>query len=231
MHCDGDLGDPIRVVIIEKETNPGESLADALSHQKGVYVSGSYPDVESAPKVICDPGDFIIMIDCVPPYIDGIAFMKKLKTNNSEAKVIILSDATGEEIVMETFKAGARAYLPRDVKITELVHTIRTVHNGEVVIGTGMLVRFINYMARLRESQGACSPLCEEEKSLLVYAGMGWTDREIARRMLTNVAVIRARFKRVFKKLSARDRTNAVIRAIQVGEISLEDLGQEPPVN
>lgn len=217
----------IRVAIVEDQTLFRESLIEALSGEPDIEVSGSYPDAESALESLRSSQCHIAIVDYVLPNMNGIALARKLKEANSKVSVIILSVVVHEKCLMEAFEAGVMAYLPKDADMEDLVRALRSVHNGEVVISPKICGKFIDYVGRLKDPSAGNPILTDEEKKLLICAGKGLANKEIAQRLNTTISAIKTKFQRLFRKLQAKDRTNAVIKAVQIGAISFCDADPE----
>lgn len=215
--------EPIRIAVIEDQTILRETLVRFLSQEDNIQVVGDFPDAESAMTFFQTSHCDIAIIDRLLPGMDGIAFIKKLKGFNSGVKTIVLSVLSREENIMEAFEAGVMGYLSKESYMKELVDAIRTVNRGEAVLSPKICKRFVEYCAKRKEEPCEKPALTETEVELLKMACEGHSNKEIAAALRTTTAHVKNSFHRLFRRIDARDRTHAVIKAVRMGLIKVEE--------
>ncbi|MFY9263776.1 MAG: response regulator transcription factor [Actinomycetaceae bacterium] len=137
-------------------------------------------------------------------------------------KVIILTTFDEDEYVMEAIDAGASGFLVKDAPTESMIEAIRTVHRGDGVIAPSTTKRLIDRIAAesLRSSQTRpelLEPLTEREREVLYLIARGLSNLEIAAELYVAEATVKTHVGRIFTKLGARDRVQAVVLAYEAG--------------
>lgn len=148
-------------------------------------------------------------------------FVSRLLAVSPEVRTIILSDEGLEDGVLQAFKIGAWAYLPRDLSQAELIRAVRQVAQGKVVIGCALQP---GQLLRLRDlSQGSVAlelPLSQREETVVRAMAAGDTDSQIAKNLGVSVPTIKTHVRSILRKTNSRNRTAAIARAFRVGVLS-----------
>ena len=211
------------------------ALADdqALVRNGFSLVINSQPDME----VVMEAGDGaqalerlslvpadIILMDVRMPHMNGIEATSKIaKTefpHGVTPKIIILTTFDLDEYMMSAIEAGASGFLLKDAPPDEMLHAIRTVHRGEAVIAPSSTKRLVDYLAAEAVQARMINPqlvagLSEREQEVLTLAAKGLSNREIAQKLFLAEATVKSHISRIFAKLGARDRVQAVVIAYQ----------------
>jgi DNA-binding NarL/FixJ family response regulator len=164
----------------------------------------------------------IALIDKGLPGMNGIEAMKELRKRNGDARFIIISACCKEEDVMEALSAGANGYLPKDTGLSELIDSIGLVRRGETVLGGKIARSVMNYARAMKDRPSKALRLTDEQAGILLLAAQGCANKEIADRTGLSIDTVKLRLKETFRRLDARDRTHAVVKAVQHGLITLE---------
>lgn len=160
------------------------------------------------------------------PHMNGIEATSKIaKTefpHGVTPKIIILTTFDLDEYMMSAIEAGASGFLLKDAPPDEMLHAIRTVHRGEAVIAPSSTKRLVDYLAAEAVQARMINPqlvagLSEREQEVLTLAAKGLSNREIAQKLFLAEATVKSHISRIFAKLGARDRVQAVVIAYQAG--------------
>lgn len=214
-----------RIILVEDQTILRETLVVALSKEKDFEVIGHWDDAETALEFFHINSCDIVLTDRMLPGIDGLTFTKMLKEINPSIKVLMLSMVDKEESILEAFHAGVDGYMPKDVSINELIDGIRNITSGDSVLGKRVTGRFVRYITNLKNEQLKQPEnefFSDDELLMLKLARDGFSNKEIATELNIPLPTVKFRFHEVFRKLGAKDRTNAVIKAIKSGFIALK---------
>lgn len=156
------------------------------------------------------------------PSIDGVEATWRLREMWSEARVIILTTFDDDEYVFEGLRAGAVGYLLKDTSGQALAEAIRTVAAGRALIEPSIARKVLAEFARLKPpvrtiDDGLAEPLSEREREILRLVAAGLTNREIADRLSLAEGTVKNHVTRVLFKMGVRDRTQAALRARELG--------------
>jgi two-component system response regulator DegU len=158
--------------------------------------------------------------------MDGLTATRSIKRSFPEISVLILTMHENEDYLLEAVKAGAAGYVLKDAPQEELVTAIRKVLEGETTLNrrlaTGLLKRLAN------DARGAAAlnidarralpahPLTARELEVLEQVALGQTNREIAEEFVISVGTVKNHVEHLIAKLEASDRTQAVVRALEL---------------
>jgi DNA-binding NarL/FixJ family response regulator len=133
--------------------------------------------------------------------------------------------------VVNAIKAGARAYVSKDVDIEELFAAIRAVARGEYLIAPSIAAKVLSELHLTGPdplSASAVRPLTESEMAVLRLVAQGIENEEIAQRLMLSVYTVANRLRNIYGKLHVTNRTQAALYALRHGWASLEDGGEAP---
>lgn len=213
----------IRIILIEDHTVLRETIAIALNMENEFDVIGHWGSGEDALKSVADKEFDIAVVDRMLPGMDGIVLTKRIREKYPDASVIMLSMVNEEQRILEAFEAGVRGYLLKDVPISEVIDSIKRVHRGEMVIQKSLTENLITFFSRIRDSKGFHDILTDEQMKVLTHASEGLTNKEIADKLGLPLPIIKLRFREIFHKLNARHRTHAIMKAVKLGILTIEE--------
>jgi DNA-binding NarL/FixJ family response regulator len=133
--------------------------------------------------------------------------------------VLIVTTFALDEYVYAGLRAGASGFLLKDARPEELVAGIRAVASGDAVVAPRLTRKLMEAYASsfVPASSVDLGPLSDREREVLVAIGQGWTNTEIAERLVLTESTVKKHVGRVLAKLGARDRIQAVIVAYDAG--------------
>ncbi|MGM0631647.1 MAG: response regulator [Pseudomonadota bacterium] len=209
----------IRVMIAEDQTLVREGLRSLLDLSERATVVGEVADGSEVLDGVRQCLPDVILMDIRMPRTDGIEALRLLRAAGIDIPCIILTTFDDHELVLKGLRAGARGYLLKDVTLESLVNAIVTVHAGETLIQPGLTERVIQ---GLRQTEGlepvlAAETLTRRETEVLRLMAGGYSNREIALAMHRSEGTIKNQVSSILEKLGVRDRTQAVLRAINSG--------------
>jgi len=185
-----------------------EALLNTIAGFKVIVKAGSGKEAIDMHREI-NPD--ITLMDIKLPDLDGISALKKILAENPEAKMIMLTTYMGEDDIYRAFSAGARAYILKDVPISDLEKVIRKVYEGKKVISPEIA-------AILAEKVGSSS-LTPRELDILNCMAKGLSNDEICRKLFISLSTVKTHITGILNKLQAKNRSEAVARAIEKGII------------
>ncbi|MDH6135639.1 DNA-binding NarL/FixJ family response regulator [Kitasatospora sp. MAA4] len=167
----------------------------------------------------------VILMDVRMPGMDGIEATRRIIAAGGRSRILVLTTFDLDEYAHAALRAGASGFLLKDALPEELLAGIRAVASGDAVIAPALTRRLLDaYAHRLPTSApdpDADHPrlraLTEREREILVAIGRGWTNGEIAERLVLSESTVKTHVGRVLAKIGARDRVQAVILAYDLG--------------
>ncbi|MEU5725943.1 response regulator transcription factor [Micromonospora sp. NPDC047738] len=167
----------------------------------------------------------VILMDVRMPGMDGIEATRRIVAAGDRSRVLVLTTFDLDEYAHAALRAGASGFLLKDARPEELLAGIRAVAEGDAVIAPALtrrlLDRFAGQLAASSSPSGRTDPrlasLTDREHEILVAIGSGWTNREIAERLVLSESTVKTHVGKVLAKIGARDRVQAVIFAYDQG--------------
>lgn len=154
----------------------------------------------------------VTLMDLQLPGVSGFDAIRQIRSEDANARIIVLTMFQGQEDIYRALSAGASAYLLKDTLADNLIRVIREVHKGHVtreIVGT-------TRVATLHTSVTA------REVQVLQLLARGMRNKEIAGRLGISEETIQAHMKSIFTKLDVHDRTAALAIAIRQGIVHLD---------
>ncbi len=205
---------PISVLIVDDHPVVRRGLRVLLEVQDGIEVVGEAGEAETALALAAEHAPDVILLDLKLPGLDGIAVLGELKARGSAARVLVLTSATEPASASLAIRSGAAGVLYKDVDPDALVHAIRSVHDGHLLLAAeaaGTLVR----SAGGPGPEAGLDALTAREREVLAQLAEGRSNREIARALQVSEKTVKAHVSAVLAKLGVQDRTQAALLAVR----------------
>jgi DNA-binding NarL/FixJ family response regulator len=176
----------------------------------------------------------VVLMDVRMPGMDGIEATRRIVEAGGRSRILMLTTFDLDEYAHAALRAGASGFLLKDAHPEELLAGIRAVAEGDAVIAPALTRRLLDAFAQHLNSgspdgQGPADArldtLTEREREILVAIGHGWTNGEIADRLVLSESTVKTHVGRVLAKIGARDRVQAVIFAYDLGLTRPNTLG------
>ena len=209
----------IRVCIVEDQTLVREGLRSLLSMIDDVEVVAEAEDGEAALQIIPEIHPDVVLLDVRMPGKSGLEVLADLSSAGWLPPTLILTTFDDDAALLESLKAGAKGFLLKDVSLARLTDAIRTLAAG----GDLILPALTEHLGRGRELPHFdfdClpdpDPLTEREIEVLRLLARGYSNREIADALDIAEGTVKNHISHVLSKLGVRDRTRAVLKALEL---------------
>jgi DNA-binding NarL/FixJ family response regulator len=218
------MGDSIRVLLVDDQKLMREGLRVLLELEPDLQVVGEAENGATALEAYATYQPAVVLMDVRMPGMDGVEATWRLRERWPAARIIILTTFDDDEYVFEGLRAGALGYLLKDVSGTDLAQAIRTVAAGGALIEPSVAQKVLAEFARLAPPArspdvGLPEPLSEREREILDLLAQGFSNREIGARLSLAEGTVKNYVTTILQKLGVRDRTQAAIRAKELGMI------------
>ena len=212
----------ITVVIADDQTLFREGIKDLLENEKKITVIGEAADGREALRLVKKLKPNVILLDIKLPHMDGIEATRQIHKDCPTTNVLILSSYEDEAHVMEAIQAGANGYLSKMLPASELVNALKTFANQGVMIPQPVMSKLIEGLRQMgsADSEASLVALTKTEIKVLSNLGQGQSNKEIAGSLACSVKTIKNHLNSMFQKLSVSNRTEAVVKGIDMGLIS-----------
>jgi DNA-binding NarL/FixJ family response regulator len=218
------MTEPIRILLVDDQKLMREGLRILLELEPDLQVVGEAGDGQAGMEAYAELQPDVVLMDVRMPGMDGVEATWRLHERWPDARVVILTTFDDDEYVFEGLRAGAMGYLLKDVSGHDLAQAVRTVAAGGVLIQPSVARKVVAEFARVapparNADAGLAEPLSEREVDILRLLAQGLTNRQIADRLSLAEGTVKNYVTTVLGKLGARDRTQAALRARELGLI------------
>jgi DNA-binding NarL/FixJ family response regulator len=213
---------PVRVLLVDDQALFREALSTLLEVRPEIEVVGEAGDGDVALRRTADLRPDVVLMDLHMPVLDGIAATRRLRVEHPDVRVLALTTFDDDEDVFAALRAGAVGYLLKDVSGDRLVEALLAAARGESVLQPSVATRVLARLAQLPDdapprAQPLVVPLSERELGVLRLLAEGGSNREIAGALFLAEGTVKNHVTNVLAKLGARDRTQAALRARELG--------------
>ena len=218
--------DKISILLADDHVLVREGTRRLLEREDDLHVVGEAGDGEEAVRLATKLQPDVAIIDIAMPKLNGIEATKQIKKLCPATAVLILTAYDDDQYVFALLEAGAAGYLLKNVRGRELIEAIRQVNAGESVLHPVIARKVIDRFARPSSEppeEHALDKLTQRELEVMKLAAKGITNREIAQELSLSARTVQAHLSTIFSKMQVSSRTEAVVRALQKGWITIGD--------
>lgn len=217
MTSDDKLADPIRIVIVDDHPLVRERLAELINREPDLMVSGEAEDRQNALETIERVQPQLAIIDLSLKNSLGIELIKDLQARSPEILILVVSMQDEMIHAERCIRAGARGYITKQEASRHVMQAIRRVLSGEIylsrTVASQVLSRSLGHKSDTDVSS-AVSLLTDRELQVFELTGKGHNTRQIAEFLQLEVKTIETYRARIKEKLSLKDGTELLQRAI-----------------
>ena len=211
-----------RIVIADDQALFREGLRTLLSIRSDMEVVGEAADGDEAVALVETLRPNVVLMDLRMPNVDGIQATARIRAHWPDIPVLVLTTFDDDANLFGALKAGAAGYLLKDVSSETLVSAIQAATRGESFLQSTVTGRVVAAFARLMDSRGPVAEalvlsLSPREREIVSLLGSGASNKEIADRLNLAEGTVKNHVTNILAKLDVRDRTQAAIRARQLG--------------
>lgn len=215
---------PITLLIVDDHALFREGLRALFAAQPDIHVLGEAADGEEALAQAAALRPDVILMDIHMPGLNGLEATRRLLQSPAAAApaILMLTMAEEDASVFAAMRAGARGYILKGARHTDILHAIRAVAGGQVIFGPGLAARLMTYFDNLAHGPRPPGPdplpeLSDREREVLQRMALGDSNKEIADRLVISGKTVSNHITNIFSKLQVATRAEAIQRARQAG--------------
>jgi DNA-binding NarL/FixJ family response regulator len=216
---------PSRIVVADDHPLIRHALTTTIDEQPDLEAVGEATDGLEAEELCCRFQPELVLMDVLMPRMDGLEATRRIKRESPRTSVLVLSAIEDPNYLSEALKAGAAGYVRKGATTQETIGAVRKVLEGESSLdqelATQLLKRLIEDPKPEQNgiAKGDSPPrlLSAREREVLELVAGGYTNHQIARKILISVSTVKKHVRNVICKLGVSDRTQAAVRAVELG--------------
>ena len=211
--------DSLRILVVDDHDDFRHGLEAMLAAADSVEVVGSAGNGRAAVDLALALQPDVILMDLHMPLLNGVEATAQIVQSSPHIGVLVLTMMEDEDSVFAAVRAGARGYLLKGARRSEILRSIEAVGAGEVIFGPGIADRMVTYFraVRTRPTAQVFPQLTERERVILGRIAEGLENAEIARELGLSVKTVRNHASNIFAKLQVAHRAQAIILAREAG--------------
>jgi DNA-binding NarL/FixJ family response regulator len=210
----------IRVCLIDDQTLVREGIRVLLDLVPDIEVAGEAEDGATALRVLSEVRPDVALLDLRMPGLDGLGVLRALRHENRLPPTLVLTTFDDDALMLEAIRLGAKGFLLKDISLSRLAEAIRTVAAGGTLLQPAVTERLLRAALSADTafpSSAAPEPLSERETAVLRLMTGGLSNREIAGSLHMAEGTVKNHISCILGKLGVRDRTRAVLKALERG--------------
>jgi DNA-binding NarL/FixJ family response regulator len=229
----GDRADKTTILLVDDHALFRVGMRNILEKEPGMEVIGEAEDTRGAFELAIQLSPDIILMDLSLPPPGGIETTQRIKRELPSAGIIVLAVNEDEDALFDAIKAGAAAFILKDVSPADLVTIIRRVAAGEYLINdkvfakpavaSRVLKEFRELAIYGQEAAPIFAPLSPREVEILDNIAQGMTNKQVAYALSISEQTVKNHMSSILRKLSVNDRTQAVVYAMRQGWIRMPE--------
>lgn len=213
----------IRVVVVDDQQLVRTGFRLILDGEPDLSVVGEAADGRQAVELVATTDPDVVLMDVRMPVLDGLAATRAVVGSGARCRIIILTTFDLDEYVYAALHGGASGFLLKDVRAADLADAVRTVHAGDALLAPSvtrrLIARFAAQQPRRRDDT-ALRSLTAREREVLVMIARGLSNAQIVTTLFVSEGTVKTHIGRIFTKIGARDRAQAVTIAYEAGLVT-----------
>ena len=212
----------IRVILADDHAVVRAGIRLFLEQAGDIHVIGEASDGEAALGIIEQMTPDVAVLDIQMPKGTGIEISREIRARRWPIGVLILTSYDDDPYISAVLKTGANGYVLKTASPDEIINAVRDVYHGKSVLDATILPKLLAKIVH-PNSTPVFEPLTDREIEILALVAKGLTNKVIGIHLHISDRTVQGHNARIFEKLHASSRTEAVMRGISFGLIHLAE--------
>lgn len=210
----------IRVLLADDHVVVRAGIRQFLEQNADIQVVAEASNGKEACEMLENLTLDVAVLDIQMPEMSGIEVTRWIRSKRLPIGVLVLTAYDDEPYVQAVLQAGSNGYVLKTAEPQEIVAGVRDVFHGKSVLDAALAQKLIARMAA-RTNEAIIEPLTERELQILALTGKGFTNKAIGVQLSISDRTVQNHLANIFQKLNAESRTEAVMRAVSMGLITV----------
>ncbi len=211
----------IRVLLADDHAVVRAGIRELLERDPGIRVVAEAQDGAEAWAKIHHVRPDVAVLDIRMPKMNGIELAQRIRTAYPQVGVLILTAYDDDPYVVAALQAGAHGYVLKTASPQELIRAVYEVNEGRSVLDPNVARKWVQRVAK-RPERNAAPLLTPREKEILTLVARGYTNKAIAATLHISDRTVQGHLAHIYEKLQVQNRTEAVMKALSMGWLTLE---------
>jgi NarL family two-component system response regulator YdfI len=207
----------IKIVIADDHLIIRQGLRLILETEPDFDLVGEASDGAEALQVCAKSHPQVVLMDLRMPGMDGLTAIEKLRNEQPEVSVVILTTFNEDDLMLRGLQAGAKGYLLKDTTREALFNAIRAAARGETLLTPETMMRLLNQVDKPAHSANDDVVLTDREQQVLKAVAQGERSKEVAFKLGISERTVKAHLASIYSKLGVDSRAAAIAIAAQKG--------------
>jgi DNA-binding NarL/FixJ family response regulator len=224
----------VRIVLADDEELIRVALMGILSREEDMEVVGEASTGRETLGLCRSLRPHLVLMDVEMPEMDGLSVTRQLKEDLPSISVLVLTAHDSTDYLLEAVQAGAAGFILKENALQRVANGVRTVMNGEPMLDQALAVRLLRRLSPQVEAPAnpeaevdkklrakMLEALTDRELEILDLLSSGMSNQQIAQQLFLSLSTVKIHVHRIIRKLEVSDRTQAAVRAIKLGLVSV----------
>jgi DNA-binding NarL/FixJ family response regulator len=215
------VSDSVRLLLVDDHRTLRDGLRLSME-EAGFVVVGEAGDGEEAVRMAEALRPDVVLMDVSMPVLDGVEATRLIHQRVPETRVVMLTMHGESDVMARAIAAGAVGYLLKDCSIEEVASAVRMAADGDGAVSPQLATSMLAEVQRATGGASGEAVISPREEEVLQLVADGLSLPEVAAQLYISVKTVKNHLASIYSKLDARDRTQAVLRAVRMGIIRLD---------
>ena len=215
------VSDDVRLLLVDDHRTLRDGLRLSME-EAGFVVAGEAGDGEEAIRLAEALRPDVVLMDVSMPVLDGVEATRLIHQRVPETRVVMLTMHGESDVMSRAIAAGAVGYLLKDCSIEEVASAVRMAADGDGALSPQLATSMLAEVQRTAGGSPGEAVISPREEEVLQLVADGLSLPEVAAQLYISVKTVKNHLASIYSKLDARDRTQAVLRAVRMGIIRLD---------
>lgn len=209
----------IRIVVIDDHPIVRQGISSLLSNYAEFELVGEADNGRDGLQIVQKTMPAVVLLDVSLPGESGLDVLRKIREQQPETKVLMLTSYEDEDFVIGALKAGANGYILKNVSDDMLVQSIQAVERGERVLSPRITEQVVQHLIEDKPHMSPMPDLDKEDVEILRLLTQGASNTDIAKTLYMSNTTVKRKLRHIFEQMDVQTRTQAAAEAVRRGVV------------